>query len=98
MTKDELTAWALANGWRMIGAYPCLPKPGAPKEALVRMLLKTSGVDLQLRRPTGRWEKVAGQSYLKIRPDPKTGQPMDMGLDKITGITRLMERAREGEA
>lgn len=46
MTKQELTDWALANGWKMIGAYPCLPKPDAPKEALVRMLLKSTGVDL----------------------------------------------------
>lgn len=97
MTKQELTDWALANGWKMIGAYPCLPKPGAPKEALVRMLLKSTGVDLQMRRPSGRWEKVAGQSYLKIHPDPRTGQPLDMGLEKITGIARLMERARGAE-
>ena len=30
MTKDEITAWALANGWQMIDGVPCLTKPAAP--------------------------------------------------------------------
>src|SRR3954447_13662312 len=28
MTKDELTAWALASGWKMINGFPSLSKPG----------------------------------------------------------------------
>ena len=43
MDKDELTAWALANGWRMIAGCPSLTKPSSPGEAIVRMALKASG-------------------------------------------------------
>jgi hypothetical protein len=30
MTKDEITAWALANGWQMIDGAPSLTKPFPP--------------------------------------------------------------------
>jgi len=95
MDKDELTQWALASGWQMIGAYPSLTTPSAPKEAVVRLILKATGVDLEIRKPTGKWEKVAGQAYVKIHPDPATGRPMNMGLDSITGFARLMQENRE---
>ena len=39
MDKDELTAWALANGWRMIAGCPSLTKPSSPEEAIVRTAL-----------------------------------------------------------
>ena len=42
MNKDEITAWALANGWEMIDGHPSLPKPGRPKEAIVRLALKAT--------------------------------------------------------
>ena len=40
MTKDEITSWALANGWQMIDGAPCLTKPKAPYPAIVRLVLK----------------------------------------------------------
>ena len=42
MTKDEITSWALANGWQMIDGAPCLTKPAAPHPAIVRLVLKAS--------------------------------------------------------
>jgi hypothetical protein len=30
MTKDEITAWALANGWTLIDGIPSLTKPTKP--------------------------------------------------------------------
>ena len=30
MTKDEITVWALANGWQMIDGFPSLTKPDGP--------------------------------------------------------------------
>ena len=39
MTKDEITAWALANGWSMIGGFPSLTKPTKPHPAIVRLVL-----------------------------------------------------------
>ena len=40
MTKDELTTWALKNGWQMIGGHPSLTRPNRPAEAEVRASFK----------------------------------------------------------
>ena len=45
MDKDELTTWALANGWQMIAGCPSLTKPSRPAEAIVRMVLKATVVN-----------------------------------------------------
>ncbi len=42
MDKNELTAWGLANGWRMIAGCPSLTKPSSPEEAIVRTALKAT--------------------------------------------------------
>ena len=42
MTKDEITAWALANGWQMIDGAPSLTKPAKPHPAIVRLVLKAT--------------------------------------------------------
>ena len=91
MDKDELTAWALANGWRMIAGCPSLTKPSSPGEAIVRMALKATVVNLEVKKPAGKWEKVSGRSYAQVRPDPDTGLPMGLGLDTIPGFTKLMQ-------
>lgn len=90
MTKDELTGWALANGWQMIAGCPSLTKPSAPKEAIVRMVLKATVVNVEIKKPAGKWEKVAGASYAKVEPDPDTGLPRGLGLVSIPGFTMLM--------
>ena len=90
MNKDELTRWALANGWRMIGGCPSLTKPSAPKEAIVRMVLKATVANVEVRKPAGKWEKVSGASYARIEPDPDTGLPRGLGLVSIPGFTMLM--------
>ena len=90
MDKEALTAWALANGWQMIAGCPSLTKPSAPKEAIVRMVLKATVVNLEVKKPAGKWEKVAGAAYPKIEPDPETGLPRGLGLDTIPGFTMLM--------
>ena len=94
MDKGELAAWALANGWRMIAGRPSLTKPSSPEEAIVRMALKATVVDLEVKKPAGRWEKVSGAAYGKIQPDPDTGLPLALGLDTIPGFTTLI---RENE-
>jgi hypothetical protein len=91
MDREELTRWALANGWQMIDGQPSLTKPSRPKEAIVRMVLKATLVNIEVRKPVGKWEKVSGQSYAKIEPDPETGFPRGLGLDTISGFTMLME-------
>lgn len=97
MDKDELTAWALKNGWQMIAGCPSLTRPSSPKEAIVRMALKATVVNLEIKKPSGKWDKVTGQPYGKIRLDPDTGMPSGMGLDTIPGITMLMRANKDNQ-
>ena len=95
MTKDEITAWALANGWQMIGDYPSLTKPSSPTTAIVRLVLKTTVASLEIKKPAGKWEKVASESYAKIVADPETGMPGGLGLGTISGLTLLMQENKD---
>jgi len=95
MDKTELTSWALANGWQMIAGCPSLTKPSAPKEAIVRMQLKATVVAIEVKKPAGKWEKMASQSYAKVVADPDTGLPRGLGLDTITGFTMLMRENKD---
>jgi hypothetical protein len=90
MDKDELTHWALQNGWQMLAGCPSLTRPSKPKEAIVRISLKSTVANVEIKKPAGKWEKVCGQSYSKIQPDPDNGLPLGLGLDAIPGITMLM--------
>jgi hypothetical protein len=90
MTKDEITHWALANGWQMIDGMPSLTKPAAPHPAIVRLVLKATVASLEIKKPAGKWDKVASASYSKITPDPETGMPDSLGLGTISGISLLM--------
>jgi hypothetical protein len=89
--KDELTNWALANGWQMIAGCLSLTRPSAPKEAIVRMVLKTTVVNVEVKRPAGKWQKITSETYGKIKPDPESGLPRGLGFDTISGFTQLME-------
>ena len=90
MTKDEITNWALANGWQMIDGAPSLTKPTAPHPAIVRLVLKATVAAVEIKKPAGKWEKVSGESYAKIVADPDTGMPGGLGLATISGLTLLM--------
>ena len=91
MTKDEITAWALANGWQMIDGFPSLTKPTAPHPAIVRLVLKATVAQVEIKKPAGKWEKVSGESYGKIIADPDSGMPGGLGLGTISGLTLLMQ-------
>ena len=90
MNKDEITTWALANGWEMIDDHPSLPKLGRPKDAIVRLALKATVASLEIKKPSGKWEKVSGASYKDVAADPETGTPRGLGLVSTTGISKLM--------
>ena len=90
MDRDELTAWALANGWQVIAGKPSLTKPSSPKEAIVRMVLMTTVVNIEVKKPAGKWEKISGQSYARVTPDEESGMPLGLGLETIPGFTMLM--------
>ena len=91
MTKEELTTWALANGWQMIGEDPSLVKPTRPNEAIVRMVLKATVAQIEIKKPSGKWDKVASESYAKITYDEYAELPTGLGLATISGLTMLMQ-------
>jgi hypothetical protein len=95
MTKDELTTWALASGWKMIAGHPSLSKPSRPGDAIVRMVLKTTVVNVEIRKPAGKWEKVSGAGYAEVAPDPDTGVPRGLGLVSTPGFAKLMQDNRD---
>lgn len=95
MDQEALMAWGLANGWTMVGGHLSLTKPSAPKEAIVRMVMKTTVVNLEVKKPAGKWEKVAGQAYGKIEPDPESGLPMGLGFDTIPSFSMLMRENKD---
>ncbi len=95
MTKDELTAWALANGWRVIAGHPSLSKPGAAGDPIVRLVLKATVANLEVRKPAGKWEKVAGGSYGDIEPGEDGEMPHGLGFEKLPSITMLMQQNRD---
>jgi hypothetical protein len=95
MTKDELSAWALASGWQMLGGHPSLAKPSRPSEAIVRLVLKATVVNVEIKKPAGKWEKVSGASYADVTADPDTGVPRGLGLVSIPGFAKLMQDNRD---
>ncbi len=52
-------------------------------------------VNLEVKKPAGKWEKVSGAAYGKIQPDPDTGLPLGLGLDTIPGFTMLMQENKD---
>lgn len=95
MDKDALSGWALSNGWQMIAGHPSLTKPSAPKEAVVRLVLKATVASVEAKKPAGKWEKVAGAAYARIEPDPDGGLPRGLGLEAIPSIGMLMQENRD---
>ncbi len=95
MDKIELTAWALSNGWQILAGCPCLTKPSAPKEAIVRMVFKATVVHIEAKKPAGKWEKISGETYGKITPDEETGLPSGLSLGDIPGFRMLMQENKD---
>ena len=98
MDKDALTAWALGNGWRMIAGCPSLTKPARPNDAIVRMVFKATVVAVEVKKPAGKWEKLAGAAYPKVVADPETGWPQGLGLDAMPGLSMLMRDNKDAMA
>ncbi|MCK8786441.1 hypothetical protein M0638_18865 [Roseomonas sp. NAR14] len=94
MTRDELTQWALSNGWRLVDGHPSLLKPGR-SEAIVRLVLKATVANVEVKKPAGKWEKMGGAAYGKIEADESTGVPRGLGLVSIPGFSMLMQDNRD---
>ncbi len=95
MTQQELTQWALGNGWQIIAGHPSLTKPSAPKEAIVRMVLKATVVHIEVKKPAGKWEKFAGAAYAHVVADEERGIPAGLGMENIPGFGMLMRENKD---
>lgn len=91
MDREAISAWAMANGFREIGGTPCLIKPQSPKEPIARILFKATVAQFELRKPSGTWEKIGSAAYAAITPDPESGLPRGMGMEKMPGLPKLMQ-------
>lgn len=91
MDKSELETWALKNGWQTIAGNLSLTKPSSPKEPIVRLVLKGTVAILEIKKPAGKWDKIASVPYSKIEADEETGFPRGLGLDTMSGFASLME-------
>jgi hypothetical protein len=89
MTAAELTAWALSNGWQMLGGHPSLTRASQPKAAIVRLVLKATVAHVEAKKPAGKWEKLTGGSY------DQTELPDGLGLETIPGIRMLMQENKD---
>lgn len=95
MTRDELTQWALANGWQELGGALCLTKPSAPKEAIVKLLFKATVVSLEVKKPAGKWEKFGSAPYAQIVMDGEDERPLGLGFEKIPSFSMLMRENKD---
>jgi hypothetical protein len=48
-----------------------------------------------VKKPAGKWEKIAGKPYGQVQADPDTGLPLGLSFDVIPGFTRLMEENKD---
>ena len=53
--------------------------------------MKAIVASLKIKKAAGKWEKVSGESYAKIEPDPEIGIPGGLGLGTIPGVTTRMQ-------
>lgn len=98
MTQEEITAWALQNGWQMIAGNLSLTKPRQHKEAIVRLILKATVANLEVKKPAGnKWEKIAGAPYSAIEADSEGGPPRGLGFESIPSFTMLMQANKDSQ-
>jgi len=95
VTKAELTSWALSSGWKMIDGHPSLCKPSRPADAIVRLMLKATVVNVEIRKPAGKWEKVCGAAYADVTADDDGGIPVGLGFEKLPTLSRLIQDNRD---
>ena len=78
-----------------IAGHPSLTKAGAPNDPIVRLVLKATVVNLEVRKPAGKWEKVAGESYTHVVQGSEDELPRGLGFEKVPSITLLMHQNRD---
>jgi hypothetical protein len=54
------------------------------------LVFKATVVNLEVKKPAGKWEKISGESYGKVKADPETGMPQGLGFENIPSFSLLM--------
>ena len=62
---------------------------------IVRLVLKATVAHVEAKKPAGKWEKLAGESYAKIIADPENGIPSGLSLETIPGFRTLMQENQD---
>jgi hypothetical protein len=96
VNQDDISAWALANGWQLLAGCPSLMKPGRRAEPIVRIVFKTTVASLEVRRAT-KWEKVASAKYDDIMPDADGDRLLGLGFEKVPSLSMLMRDNRDAQ-
>jgi hypothetical protein len=52
-------------------------------------------VSLEVKKPAGKWEKIASESYGKITLDSEGERPLGLGFEKIPSFSMLMRENKD---
>jgi hypothetical protein len=58
-------------------------------------MLKATVVNVEIRKPAGKWEKVSGAAYADVVADEDGGIPAGLGLEKLPTLSRLIQDNRD---
>jgi hypothetical protein len=56
---------------------------------------ESDGRQPEVRKPAGKWEKVAGESYAHVTQGSEDEPPRGLGFEKVPTITLLMQQNRD---
>jgi hypothetical protein len=59
------------------------------------MVLKATVVNVEVKKPAGKWEKVSGAPYASVEADPDGNLPRGLGLETIPSIGMLMQENKD---
>ncbi len=95
MEREALTSWALRNGWQEKQGVLSLVKPRPPHEAIVRLVFKASVAQIEVKKPAGKWEKIASAPYAQIIFDEDQQIPRGLGFERIPSFSMLMQENKD---
>ncbi len=90
MTREDITKWALSNGWRMLDGWPSLSMPSSPSVPSVRMVFHDDAAAIEARMPSGEWTAVTSAAYDSIQADAQTGYPVGLGIETLAARARAL--------
>jgi hypothetical protein len=60
-------------------------------------VLKATVVNLEVRKPAGKWKKVVGESYAAVVQGSEDELPRGRGFEKVSSIMLLMKQNRDAK-